>query len=179
MEKLITQFSLREIAIFAIILALTVKAVVEFFDWARDRLKKTFDKEYSEKENKTNIENKLDETNERIKELEISRKESKQEIANVNDKLDLLIESDKDDIKSWLTREHHYFCYQRGWIDDYSLECCERRYAHYKAEGGNTFITGFMTELRSLPKTPPESDVNRVAENNNLNRTDRIIKGYY
>ena len=177
MEKLITQFSIREIAIFAVVLALAIKAIVEFFDWVYSRLRKAFDREYKDQQNKKNIENKLDETNSRIKELEISRKESKQEIANVNNKLDLLIESDKDDIKSWLTREHHYFCYQRGWIDDYSLECCERRFAHYQAEGGNTFINGFMIELRSLPKTPPESDANRFVERNHLNRTDRIIKG--
>ena len=33
MEKLITQFSIREIAIFAVVLALAIKAIVEFFDW--------------------------------------------------------------------------------------------------------------------------------------------------
>jgi hypothetical protein len=43
-----------------------------------------------------------------------------------------------------------------GWIDDYSMECCERRYQHYKDEGGNSFIKGFMEDLRALPKKPPE-----------------------
>ena len=56
----------------------------------------------------------------------------------------MLIESDKDDIKAYITREHHFFCYEQGWIDDFSLDCLEKRYAHYKIEGGNTFIDGFM-----------------------------------
>lgn len=68
----------------------------------------------------------------------------------------MLIDSDKDDIKSYITREHHYFCYQVGWIDDFSLDCLERRYQHYEDEGGNSFIAGFMNELRTLPKQPPQ-----------------------
>lgn len=56
----------------------------------------------------------------------------------------MLIDSDRDDIKSYITREHHYFCYQKGWIDDFSLDCCERRYKHYSDEGGNSFIGQFM-----------------------------------
>lgn len=70
-------------------------------------------------------------------------------------KIDMLIESDKDDIKSYITREHHYFCYKIGWIDDFSLDCIEKRYKHYTDEGGNTFIGGFMEELRALPKSNP------------------------
>ena len=42
--------------------------------------------------------------------------------------------SDKDAIKAFITREHHYFCYQKKWIDDYSLDCIEKRYEHYKEE---------------------------------------------
>ena len=44
----------------------------------------------------------------------------------------LLIASDKDAIKAFITREHHYFVYQKGWIDDYSLDCVEQRYQHYE-----------------------------------------------
>ena len=42
-----------------------------------------------------------------------------------------------------------------GWIDDFSLDCLERRYQHYADEGGNSFIEGFMEELRALPKQDP------------------------
>ena len=69
----------------------------------------------------------------------------------------MLIDSDKDDIKADLTRIHHFYCYTQKWIDDYTLECCERRFSHYEKEGGNTFIEGFMKELRTLPKKSPKS----------------------
>jgi hypothetical protein len=32
-------------------------------------------------------------------------------INELTKKIEMLIDSDKDDIKSFLTREHHYFCY--------------------------------------------------------------------
>ncbi len=47
-------------------------------------------------------------------------------------KIDMLVDSDKDAIKSYITKEHHYFCYQVGWIDDFSLDCLEKRYQHYE-----------------------------------------------
>ena len=37
------------------------------------------------------------------------------------------------------------------WIDDYSLDCIERRYKHYIDEGGNSFIGQLMIEIRKLP----------------------------
>jgi hypothetical protein len=46
--------------------------------------------------------------------------------------LELLTNSDKDAIKSFITKEHHYFCYKLGYIDDYSMDAIERRYSHYK-----------------------------------------------
>ena len=58
----------------------------------------------------------------------------------------------KDDIKSWLVEKHHYFCYEKGYIDDYSLDCMERRYRHYADEGGNSYAATLMAEVRALPK---------------------------
>ena len=78
----------------------------------------------------------------------------------------MLIHSDKDAIKSYITRQHHYFCYDKRWIDDFSLDCIERRYQHYTEEGGNSFIAGFIEELRSLPKEPPKKRNNNNNNNN-------------
>ena len=90
--------------------------------------------------------------------LQTNQKETDAILKDLSTKIDMLIDSDKDDIKSYITREHHYFCYQRGWIDDFSLDCIERRYQHYTDEGGNSFIEGFMTELRALPKQQPQNN---------------------
>ena len=66
--------------------------------------------------------------------------------------MDTLTESDKDDIKAFITREYHYFVEQIGWIDDYSMDCLEKRYAHYVAYRGNTFVGELMKALRALPR---------------------------
>ena len=52
----------------------------------------------------------------------------------------MLIESDKDSIRSYITKEHHYFYGEQQWIDNFSLDCIERRFKHYEDEGGNSFI---------------------------------------
>ena len=66
--------------------------------------------------------------------------------------IDLLSESDKDDIKAFITREYHYFIEQKGWIDDYSMDCIEKRYTHYVQYHGNTFVEELMEGLRALPR---------------------------
>lgn len=78
----------------------------------------------------------------------------KTSIAQLSNKIDILVNSDKDAIKAFITRQHHYFCYDQGWIDDYSLDCIQRRYDHYRDEGGNSFIQDLMTEIKNLPKQP-------------------------
>lgn len=67
--------------------------------------------------------------------------------------LTLLIESDKDAIKSFIVKEHHHYIRQ-GWIDDFSLDTIEKRYSHYKEEGGNSYIGDLIQDLRALPNFP-------------------------
>ena len=85
------------------------------------------------------------------------QKRDDEALQDLSKKIDILIESDRDAIKTYITKEHHKFCYNKGWIDDFSLDCLEKRFKHYADEGGNSFICGFMQELRALPKRPPQS----------------------
>lgn len=62
----------------------------------------------------------------------------------------------KESIKAYVTERHHFFVYEHGWIDDYSMECLERRFLIYQHEHGNSFVEGLMDEIRALPKQPPE-----------------------
>ena len=71
--------------------------------------------------------------------------------------LDLLVESDKDNIKSWIVEKHHHFCYEVGAIDYFSLESIERRYDHYQAEDSNSYVATLVKELKELPKIENES----------------------
>jgi hypothetical protein len=75
-------------------------------------------------------------------------------VANLTEKVDLLIASDKDAIKSYITEQYHYFVEQKGWIDDFSLDCLEKRFSHYLEENGNSFVESLMNQIRNLPRVP-------------------------
>lgn len=155
MEDLLKIYTLEDILMFLILFGLAVKGFITFWDWGSARLRKAFDGEYQTKKDKEKIEERLKHGTEIMEVLTKNQNELIQQYAQLSQRLDMLIESDKDSIKSFLTDKHHYFCYEQKWIDDYSLECCERRFAHYQHEGGNSYIEGFMTDLRALPMLPP------------------------
>ena len=137
MEKLLTNYSPTDIIMYTVILCLAVRGVVSFIDWACDRVRKYYDKDHDEREE-------IDTIKEDVDELKI------------NDSIAMLIESDKESIKAYVTERHHFFVYEHGWIDDYSMECLERRFLIYQHEHGNSFVEGLMDEIRALPKQPPE-----------------------
>ena len=137
MLDLLKNYSLTDIAIFFIMLAFAIKGIVDFYDWAKNRITKTTSKQQSVEELHQKMINTLELHNEQIDKMAKS--------------ISILIKSDKDDIKAWITEKHHYFCYDLGYIDDYNLQCVEARYKHYKEEDGNTFIDELMKDIRALP----------------------------
>lgn len=157
MEALLKAYSLQDILIFMVLLAIAIKGAISFFDWAKERIGRVYKKEYAETKTQEDLNAKLQKENMSIQKLEKNQDEMMITMEKLLKKIDALIDSDKDDIKSFLVKEHHYFCYQRGWVDDYSLDCCEKRYKHYVQEGGNSFIEDMMNEIRDLPKQPPQT----------------------
>lgn len=141
MVQLLTTYPLGEILSLIVILALAIKGVVSFWDWAYERLKKIFKKE-----------NQQETDREKIDKLIQQQAELNEKIKTLTTKINILVDSDKDDIKSFITDKHHYFVYEKKWIDDHSLDCIEKRYKHYTDEGGNSFIATLMSEVRALPK---------------------------
>lgn len=150
MTTLLSSYSITQIILFIVVFSLAVKGVIDFLDWAKGKMKVVYDKKKTEEDSEKSV-------TERIDNLESSIKDIADSVSKVTDKVDLLLESDKDAIKAYITREHHYFCYQKEWIDDYSLDCLERRYDHYIEEHGNSFIEQLMNEVRALPKKPLDS----------------------
>lgn len=164
MEELLTSYSISEIIIFIVVLAFAVKEIVTFIDWARDILRKSYDKGYKSIEKRKNLEEKIDDLNkfyDEKKKVDDAFDKIDCTFEKINARIDMLIESDKEDIKSCITDKHHFFVYQQKWIDDYTMECLERRFAVYQKEHGNSFVEGLMNEIRSLPKQPPEEDVHK------------------
>lgn len=146
MAQLLNNYSLHEILIFLIVLALGIKGFITFWDWAVDRLRKIFHKE-----------NQQDLDREKIHQLSENQEKLIDDMGKLTKKIDILIESDKADIKAYITEKHHHFVYDKKWIDDYSLDSLEKRFNHYVEEGGNSFVGGLMSEIRQLPKTPPHA----------------------
>lgn len=161
MTDLFTNYSVSEIVVFIVVLAFAMKESVTFFDWSKDRLRKVYDKNYESVEQHKELRNEIDDLNKLFEEKKrVNDTFAKIDLTfeKINQRIDMLIESDKEDIKSYITEKHHFFVYGQGWIDDYSTECLERRFAVYTQEHGNSFVEGLMNEIRALPKQPPEPD---------------------
>lgn len=157
MAELITNYSWSEIILFVIAFAAAIKGVVTFWDWGKDRLRKVYDKEDKIEE----IKSLIVENTKQMNEFSNIQAQIIDEIQHLKENITNLTASDKDDIKAWITEKHHHFCYEIKYIDDYSLDCIEKRYAHYVDEGGNSFISTLMEEIRNLPKV---SDVESKQE---------------
>ena len=143
--ELLSSYSLDTIVIFIVVLSFAIKGIIDFIDWAKKRINSKIghaQEELMEQQHiKENIEN--------LFKMQLQQKEA---IDSLTKSVDLLLQSDKDDIKAWITEQHHYFCYELKYIDDFSLDCIERRYTHYRHEGGNSFVDSLMVDLRSLKK---------------------------
>lgn len=145
MKELLETYSIQEIIFFIVLLATALKGGLSWIDWAKERLGAKIEKVNEQNKVKENLRSDMEK-------LTKEQREISEKIDKIVQVVDLLKESDKDDIKAWITREHHYFVYQLGYIDDFNLDCIEKRYTHYKDEGGNSFIAALMEEIRALPK---------------------------
>ncbi len=150
MERLFSTYSLSQIVTFIIVLALAIKELGTFLDWLNTKIRLKADKDDEPKQLAKKLEKAIQTREEEIRDLKYNESELKRTLNELSEKMELLIASDKDDIKAWITAQHHRFI-EKGHIDYYSLDCIQRRYQHYKAEDGNSFIDGLMEEIRQLP----------------------------
>lgn len=157
MLELFQHYSIQEIFLFMILLALAFKSIITFLEWAQERLQKAFNIRFGKISEKEKINQRIEDGQIFMNQLREHQKINDETLQDLSKKIDMLVQSDRDDIKAYITKEHHKFCYDKGWIDDFSLDCLEKRFKHYADQGGNSFIGSFMQELRVLPKRPPQS----------------------
>lgn len=165
MIELLQTFSVNQIIVYTIMLGLAIRGMVSFFQWGVELYKKRFNKDYKEvnKEKKleehymiclkqhketlekySSLENKVDDLTEAfMKKIDV-----------IENQVAQLTRSDMHDIKGWIVEKHHKFMKQ-GWIDDFTMDILEKRFEDYTREGGNSYISGLMDELRALPHFPP------------------------
>ena len=156
MEELFTKYTLTEIILFIFVFATSLKGFFTLWDYFYDKIKKHFKEETEEEQDKIDIAKQLADISAQIENINsqhiLDRQELIKKIDETNATINVLLASDKDDIKSWITEKHHYFCYECKCIDYQSLDCIEKRYRHYVDEGGNSFVADLMNEIRALPK---------------------------
>lgn len=147
MAELLATFTVPQIILFIVLLAVAFKKIADFLDWLGGKIKKRDVKNQEELAKEKEKEERLAKTEEIVAQMAA-------EMSNMSKKIDILMQSDKDDIKAWITQQHHYYCYTKEWIDDFTLDTIERRYSHYLEEDGNSFVGDLMRDLRALPKRP-------------------------
>lgn len=168
MMDLLNTFTYEQIILFVIILIIAIKEGWSLIDFFIGKYKSKKENIIEENQKEQLIEKTLLDINESLKEQKLTfsvfssdfeaYKKRISKIMNAYDnKLSTLIDSDKDDIKGFIVQQYHLFVEEKKWIDDFSLDVLEKRYAHYKQEGGNSYIESLMTEIRHLPKRPPKN----------------------
>ena len=154
MEELLARFELTDIIIMIVLLILGSEKLIKAFDWLRARFIKSYDEENSLEEKVEDL-NKFYDEKEKV---DSGFEEVDTRINSICDLVNMLVESDKERIKAHITERHHFFVYERKWIDYHSMDCLERMFAIYTREHGNSFVEDLMNDLRQLPKMPIDQD---------------------
>lgn len=152
MLELLQHFSIEQILLFTVLAAAAFKGTVSWIDWFKEKGDKAFENKNQKLTLQKSVENLAKTQKEMRCDIDQCQAQLRETINEIKGSIDLLKASDRDDIKAYIIKEHHYFCYQLGYIDDYNLDCLERRYSHYQEEGGNSFVSDLMNDIRLLPK---------------------------
>lgn len=143
-QTLFEQFDLKTIIIVLLLALFAFVEISKGIDYLSNKRKSKNTEELAQENRFANLESKETENEVAIQKVQCDVKDIKQSV-------DLLVESDKDDIRAWITDKYHYFM-KLGYIDDFTLDCMERRFRSYKQEGGNTYVDGMMDAVRKLPR---------------------------
>lgn len=135
MLELLAGYSLGQVLIFIVIFALALKEFFNVFDFFKAKAKLWLTGEQEKEKNS------------------VSLQQLAEKMDKITARLDLLTESDKDDIRGWIVEKHNYYkAHPNEKIDNFIMDTIEKRYQHYKDEGGNSYISNMMEELRKMAK---------------------------
>lgn len=93
----------------------------------------------------------------RITALEEEEADAEKRIAALEAKVDLLMESDQQAIKAWIKAQHDKWM-PKKYIDNYTLQLLDKRYAIYVKENGNSWAEDMVNDLRALTVVSPILD---------------------
>lgn len=145
MSDLLTTFDLKTILLVVVFLAIAAREGMELYHYFHQKIYGKYQKEDNAKDTINDMQATLQIVLDRVKQI--------------SEKIDLLQESDRDSIKSWIVMLYHKYKDDDTELDSMQMDLLERRYKHYKEEGGNSYIDELMEELRSIYKKKGESHV--------------------
>lgn len=138
--EILNQYTLTELILILFGVGSAAMALLKIIDFFYDKLKRKFSKDKN--------------TEDVTKQLEEKQKELDEKLSRVERSIHMLINSDKNDIKTWIVAKHRQLMLQQ-WVDAYDLDCIERRFADYSQEGGNSYVEDLIIDIRKLPKVQP------------------------
>lgn len=150
-----------------IVLLIAIPTIVNFITWCkgiwakREKFKQeNIDKGREIEAHKEEKETRFSNGEARMTSLEEDVKDLKTIIAKQQQLIELLVESDELDIKSWIKAQHEKWT-AKGYIDNQTLELLCQRFKIYTKEGGNSWAERLVNDLKSLPIISSETLLRR------------------
>ena len=161
MLELLSAFTLKQIIAFLIMSALAIRGVLDFYDWAKNKYKEKFNKDYDKLKEQEDYEEHCKSCELQYEELKRDNEELEKNIKDLIESLEkkfnyienqliILSSNSRNDIKAWIVDIHHK-CVKEQQIDDFTKDIVERRFEDYKTLGGNSYIKNLVQEIRELP----------------------------
>lgn len=145
MSELLKTFDITTIILVLFMTAIAVREVFELYHYFYDKIYGRYEKQDNERDTIANLTTTLDSVSQQVK--------------DIDKKINVLQASDKDSIKSWIVALYHKYKENPKEFGAMQMDLLERRYGHYKDQGGNSYIDQLMEDLRTIYKEKGESNV--------------------
>ena len=161
MLELIEVFSPAQILACILGLILAIKGGWDLIDFFKNKYSEKFNSDYNRKTKEEKLEDHYKKCsaqyqeytqmyNSLEKKIDSLIEHIEAENANINNKLNILSDSNRNGIKAWLVNMYHT-SKKDGFLDDFAQDLIEKRFEDYKKLGGNSYISRLVDEMRELP----------------------------
>ena len=152
------KYTIEDIIIAIIVIVSVAKTIATFVDWIKGKISNGKQEAVQQNQEMQNTLNNFSACKHNIEKIVRQMDSLTDKVDTIDEAVKDLTDSDKEDIKAYITNRYRYFVKDVGHIDEFTLDCIEKRYIRYKKEGGNSFIDELMTQIRALPRDTGISD---------------------
>ncbi len=107
------------------------------------------------------------------------KSEADAKLSGIVTQQEFLVDADLEDRKAYIVNAYNYYVNRLGLIDMRSKETIEKSYEIYLKEGGDTFVAGLMTKLRTIPVIPEltkEILDSKLGSNGSVYQDDTLLR---